>query len=262
MSKVINTDLDFGGVARIEGLPAPTDAAHAATKAYVDSAIEGLAWKDSARVSTQGNIDLASPGAALDGITLTSGDRVLVRAQTDAEDNGIYIFNGAVSAATRAADASTAAELEQATITVEEGTDAGATFRQTQVNFTLDTDDVLFTAFGTSAPSASETTAGVIEIATQAETDTGTDDARAITPEKLTAWSGRKLKHAANFGDGSATQYDITHNFGTLDVHVAVFRNSDGAEILCQITRTNSNTVRINLAATVASNAYRVVILG
>lgn len=262
MAKIVNTDLDFGGVARITGLLTPADAAEPATKGYVDSAVEGLAWKDSARVSTQGNINLSSPGSAIDGVTLSNGDRVLVRMQTDETQNGIYIFNGAASAMTRAPDANTAAELEQATITVEEGTDAGATFRQTQVNFTLDTDDVLFTAFGTAAPSASESTAGIIEIATQTETNTGSDDARAITPAKLAAWSGRKLKYAANFGDGSATQYDLTHNLGTLDVQVSIFRNSDGAEVLCQITRTNTNTVRVNVAAAPASNAYRAVILG
>lgn len=262
MAKIVNTDLDFGGVARITGLLTPADAAEPATKGYVDSAVEGLAWKDSARVSTQGNINLSSPGSAIDGVTLSNGDRVLVRMQTDESQNGVYIFNGAASAMTRAPDASTAAELEQATITIEEGTDAGATFRQTQVNFTLGTDDVLFTAFGTAAPSASESTAGIIEIATQTETNTGSDDARAITPAKLAAWSGRKLKYAADFGDGSGTQFDITHNLGTLDVQVSIFRKSDGAEVLCQITRTNTNTVRVNTAAAVASNAYRAVILG
>jgi hypothetical protein len=262
MAKLVNTDLDFGGVAKVTNLAAPSSAADAATKGYVDSAVEGLNWKDSARVSTQGNLNLSSPGAAIDGVTLSNGDRVLVRAQTAEAENGIYIFNGAASAMTRAADASTGDELEQATVTIEEGTDAGATFRQTEIDITLDTDDVLFTAFGTAAPSASESTAGLIEIATQAETDAGADDARAITPSKLANWSGRRRKHAANFGDNSATQYDITHNFDTLDVVVSIFRNSDGKEVLCEITRTNSNTVRINTAAAVATNAYRAVILG
>lgn len=262
MAKLVNTDLDFGGVAKIANLPNPTDPAEPATKGYVDSAIEGLAWKDAVRVATQANVNLSSPGVTIDGATMANGDRVLVSEQTTASQNGIYIFNGAASAMTRAPDCDTAASLEQAVVTVEEGTDAGATFRQTQVNFTLGSSDVLWAAFGTAAPTASESTAGVIEIATQTETNTGSDDARAITPAKLANWSGRKLKYADDFGDGSATQYDITHNLGTLDVQVGIFRKSDGAEVLCQITRTNTNTVRINTAAAVASNAYRAVILG
>lgn len=262
MAKIINTDLDFGGVAKITGLPAPSAANDAATMGYVDSAIEGLAWKDAVRVAAQANVNIASPGASIDGVTLSNGDRVLLPEQTTAAQNGIYVFNGAASAMTRAADCDTAASLEQAVVTVEEGTDAGSTFRQTQVNLTLGSGDVLWTAFGTAAPSASESTAGVIEIATQTETNTGTDDVRAITPAKLAAWSGRKLKYAADFGDGSATQYDLTHNLGTLDVQISIYRKSDGAEVLCQLTRTNTNTVRVNVASAPASNAYRAVILG
>jgi len=86
---------------------------------------------------------------------------------------------------TRSLDASTSAELEQAVTTVEEGTSAGATFRQTTINFTLDSGSVTWTSFGTAAGAASESTAGIAEIATQGETDTGTDDARFVTPLKL-----------------------------------------------------------------------------
>lgn len=45
----------------------------------------------------------------------------------------------------------------------------------------------------TALPSASETTPGVIEIATQSETDTGTDDARAVTPKKLKTFLSQAL---------------------------------------------------------------------
>lgn len=263
MARQVHTNLDFLSTSKPVNLPAPVDAGDAATKGYVDSAIEGVAWKDGARVSTQGNIDLSSPGASIDGISLSANDRVLVRSQTSQPENGIYIWNGAATPMTRSADASTAAELEQAVITVEEGTDAGATFRQTQVNFTLGSGNVIWTAFLASAPSASETTAGIMEIATQAETDAGTDDARAVPPLKLANWSGRKRKHSADVGDGSATQYTITHNFNTRDVQVEVFRNSGNYDtVLCDVERTSVNAVRLTFASAPASNAYRVVILG
>ena len=185
MARSILTDFDFGSVSKILNLPSPLNNGDAATKAYVDSLVEGLAWKDSCRVATQSNLSLSSPGSTIDGITMAASDRVLVRNQTTQSQNGIYIWNGAAVAMTRALDANTFNELEQAVTVVEEGTDAGATFRQTQVNGTIDSSNVVWTSFGTAAPAASETTPGIAEIATQAETDAGTDDARIVTPLKL-----------------------------------------------------------------------------
>ena len=263
MARSILTDFDFGSVSKILNLPSPTSAGDAVPKSYVDSAIEGLAWKDSVRVSTQGNINLSAPGATIDGVTMASGDRVLVRSQTTQSQNGIYIWNGAAVAATRALDASTFAELEQAIVPVEEGTDAGTQFRQTQVNGTIDSSNVIFTSFGTAAPSASESTAGIAEIATQAETDTGTDDSRIVTPLKLKTWSGAPKRYAAAFGDGSATSYTITHNLGSRDLTVAVYRNSGNYdEVECDVEHSTTNSVTLKFSAAPTSNQYRVVVLG
>jgi len=255
-------NLDFKGVSRILNLPSPTDPNEPARLADLNSAIEGLAWKDSVRVATQGNINLNSPGATIDGVTLSVGDRVLVKAQTTQSQNGIYVWNGASTPMTRAADANTANELEQAVVTVEEGTDAGVTYRQTQVNFTLGTDPVLWTTFGTSVPPASESTAGIAAIATQAETNAGTNDQKIVTPLKLANWSGRIRKHTATIGDGSATQFDITHNFGTRDVIVQVYRTSGNYDqVYCDVKAHTTNVVRLNFSSAPASNSYRVIIL-
>lgn len=262
MAKLTLSDLDFNNVARITNLPDAVSAQQPATLAQLNAAVEGLAWKDSCRVATQANLNLASPGATIDGVTMATGDRVLVRSQTAGAENGVYLWNGAATAATRAPDASIAAELEQAVVTVEEGTSAGATFRQTVVNLTLGSTTVTWTNFGTSAPSANETTAGIAEVATTAETNTGTDDARMVTPLKLAGYTGFTKKFAASIGDGSATQYDVTHNLGTLDVHVEVFRNSGGDTVLCDVTRTSTTVVRLNFAAAPSSNQFRVVVVG
>lgn len=263
MAKQVLTDLDLNNVARIRNLPTPTLDGDAANKAYVDSAVEGLAWKDSVRVSTQANITIASPGATIDGITMATNDRVLVRAQTTQTQNGIYIWNGAAVPLTRAPDANTFAELEQAVVTVEEGTSAGATFRQTAVNGVIDTNNVLWTSFGTAAPAATETTPGILEIATQAEVNTGTDNTRAVTPAGLAGWSGRPLKFQQLIGDGSATQYVVTHNLNTRDVQASVYRNSGAYdEVLTDVEYTTVNSVTIRFATAPASNAFRVVIDG
>ena len=263
MARKFFTDLDLQSVSKVINVPTPTAAGDAVPKSYVDSAVEGLAWKDSARVGTQSNINLSSPGATIDGVTMASQDRVLVRNQSTQSQNGIYVWNGSAVAMTRSLDASTFAELEQAIITVEEGTDAGTTWRQTEINGVIDTNNVIFSSFAAAAPAASETTAGIAEIATQAEVDAGTDDARIITPLKLASWSGRIRKYAASFGDGSATSYVITHNFNTRDVTVVVFPNSgtyDNVEV--DVGRTSVNEVTLVFATAPASNAYRVVVIG
>ena len=74
-------------------------------KAYVDSVKQALDIKASCRVASTGNVTVSGPGAAIDGVTLSSGDRVLLKDQTAGAENGIYVFNGAASALTRALDA-------------------------------------------------------------------------------------------------------------------------------------------------------------
>ena len=114
MARKVFTDLDFNSVSKVINLATPSAAGDATSKSYVDSLVEGLAWKDSCRVATQANLNLSSPGATIDGITMASLDRVLVRSQTTTSENGIYVWNGAAVAMTRALDANTFAELEQA----------------------------------------------------------------------------------------------------------------------------------------------------
>lgn len=257
------SNLDFNNVAKITNLANGTADQDAATIGQLNSAVEGINWKDSARVSTVANINLSSPGATVDGITMVTNDRVLVMAQTSAPTNGIYIWNGAAVAMTRSLDANTAAELEQATLSVEEGTNAGSTFRQTSVNFTLDSGNVVFTSFGTVSPSASETVAGIAELATQAETDTGTDDLRIVTPLKLKTWSGKPLKYNTTIGDGAATSYTVTHNLGTKNLSVTLSRVASPYDIIyADIELTTTNSVTIKFASAPTSNQFNVAILG
>lgn len=263
MARLQGSDLDFNNASRIINLLDPVAAQQPATKAYVDSAVEGLAWKDSARVASTANINLAAPGASIDAIAMVANDRFLAKDQTAAAENGIYIWNGAATPATRSLDANTAAELEQACVTVEEGTSTGATFRQTQLNFVLGTNNVVWGTFGTAAPAATETVAGIAEIATQAETDTGTDDVRFVTALKLKNWSGRKFKAIGTVGDGSATSYVITHNLNTKDVQVEFYRNSGVNDTInCDVERTSVNSITAKFAVAPTANQFAYVILG
>lgn len=89
----------------------------------------GLTYKKPARVATTAAVDLTSAPAAIDGVTLSNGDRVLVKdgsttnSGTLSIDNGIYVFNGAASAMTRALDMDESSEVVAGVVVpVEEGT--------------------------------------------------------------------------------------------------------------------------------------------
>lgn len=107
----------------------PTDAAHIATKGYVDAARQGLDVKQSVRAATTGPINLANQleaGDTIDtSVTLVAGNRVLVKDQSTASENGIYVVQS-TGAAVRASDANGTAdtgEITGGTFTfVEEGT--------------------------------------------------------------------------------------------------------------------------------------------
>ena len=257
----VQRTLDFGNARKIINLPDGTNSQDPATVAQLNAAIEGLKNKDPVRVSTQSNINLSAPGATIDGVTMANNDRVLVRSQTAGAENGIYIYNGALTLMTRSLDASTFTELVNALVPVSEGTDASKNFRQTVSTGTIGTTSQTWVAFGTGAIAASEAAAGVVELATQAETDAGTDDARAITPLKLKTSVFGTRKYQANIGDGAATSYTVTHNFNTIDVEVQLIRNSGNYDtVLTEIQRTSVNAVTIVFDTAPAANAYRVLI--
>lgn len=256
-------DLDFGGVARATNLPAPLAGSDAARLQDLQQAIEGLAWKDDVRVKAQGNVNLAAPGATVDGETMNANDRFLAASQTTTSQNGIYVWTGAATPAVRATDADTFAKLAGAALTVTGGTDAGTTWRQTQVGGTIDTDPIAFTAFGTAAPAASETTAGIAEAATQAEVDAGTPGMTFVRPETLAAWAGRANKYQANIGDNAATQFTVTHNLNTRDVLVQVVRNAAPYDnVNVDMERSSVNAVVLRFASAPTTDQFRALIIG
>lgn len=262
-TKKILVDQSLGGVARIKDVPTPIDPGDAISKDYADSLLKGLTWKSNVRVASTGNVNLTSAPASIDGITLATGDRVLIKDQSTVSENGLYVFNGSGSAMTRSDDAATFEDLEAAVVTVEEGTaNAGVTYRQSQVNGTVGVDDIIWEPFIPAAASASETVAGVIEIATQAEVDAGTDTTRAVTPATLANWSGRTLKYNQLFGTTVDTQYTITHNLGTEDIHVTVYDAATKEEVEVYTRVIDGNNLEVCVAAAPGTNALKVVIHG
>lgn len=129
---------------KITGLGDPTAAQDAATKNYVDLAVQGLDPKQSVKAASTTNIATLSGSMTIDGVALAAGDRLLVKDQTTASANGVYVV--ATGTWARASDMDAWGELVSAYLFVEQGTvnadmgflctvDPGGTLGTTPVTF-------------------------------------------------------------------------------------------------------------------------------
>lgn len=142
--------VNFNGQ-RLVSVADPTVPTDAANRQYVDNSIAGLAWKDSVKVASTVNGTLATAfanGQNVDGITLTTNDRILIKNQTNQTENGIYTVQA--GAPVRAADSATGATLAQATVFVEQGTTQADTSWVCTTNppIALGTSNIVFVQFG------------------------------------------------------------------------------------------------------------------
>jgi phage-related tail fiber protein len=209
-----------------------------ATRGYVDDAItvaiNRLDNKQSVRAATTANITLSGL-QTIDGIALVAGDRVLVKNQTTGNGNGIYAAS--TGGWLRAADADESAEVTPGlTVYVEQGTtqadtiwklttNAPITLGSTALSFADITQGYLaissaatqeeaedgsaaarwmsplrvFQAIAKKIVQATEALAGIARVATQAQTNAGTDDATIVTPKKLRAGFSISLKDSASY---------------------------------------------------------------
>ncbi len=118
------SDLNMGATNTVTGLKAPAANSDAATKQYVDNAINGLSWKQAVRAATTGHVAAltsVSAGNTLDAVALLAGDRVLIKNQSSAVENGIYEVQGAGLAPVRAADMTHVSHLGGAAVFVAQG---------------------------------------------------------------------------------------------------------------------------------------------
>ena len=109
---------------KITGLADPTGDNDAANKGYVDGVAQGLDVKDSVKATTTANGTLSTAfanGQSIDGVTLATGDRILIKNQTTASQNGIYNVN-ASGAPSRTTDMATGSNAAGAFVFVEQGT--------------------------------------------------------------------------------------------------------------------------------------------
>jgi hypothetical protein len=115
------------------------------TRTEIDSFLQGLDPKASVNVATTANITLSGT-QTIDGIAVVAGDRVLVKDQTTATQNGIYVV--AAGSWTRATDMDAAGEFAGAYTFVKQGTvNADRGYVCTNDSVTIGTTNVTFVQF-------------------------------------------------------------------------------------------------------------------
>ncbi len=261
------SDVSFGS-RQIKLLSDPTAAQDAATKAYVDSVAAGLAdFKASVRVAATSNGTLATAfenGDTVDGVTLATGDRILLAGQTTASERGIYVVQ-ASGAPVRATDADASGDISVGTLVyVESGTANGgqqwicsATTATPWVPGSSGSTWVMFFAITATQAGAGLTASGnVLAVGAGTGISVGADAVNIDTAVVT-------RKYIPGTGPGTTTNtWVITHNFGNRDVHVSVYDATTYAEVFCDIVRTDTNTVTLNFASNVTLNTLRAVVIG
>ena len=281
----------------------PSDPQDVATKAYVDGVASGLDVKQSVRAATTGPITLSGT-QTIDGVSVIAGDRVLVKDQSTAAGNGIYV--AASSSWSRSSDADSNTEVTpNLFVFVEEGTanaDSGWTLTNNG-SITLGSTSLTFTQFsgagmvlagdgltksgntlnvvGTSnritvaADSVdiastyvgqnTITTLGTITTGTWNGTDIAVADGGTGASDAATARTnlGAIGRYATDIGNNSATDFTVTHSFGTRDVIVQVYEvASPYAQVWPDVEMTSTSAVTVKFSSAPTTNQYRVVVTG
>lgn len=204
------------------------------TKSEIDTLLQGLKPKASVKVATTTNITLSGT-QTIDDIAVAVGDRVLVKNQTSASQNGIYIASA--SAWTRSLDTNTAVEVTGAFVFVEQGTtNADTAWVQTADNITLGSTNLVWVKFaGNGAFQAASTILSAI--------------AALTTGVGYLNFNNGVVSLASNSPSGNYINVTANRILGT------VYTNTSGKPIYIHVSATSTN-------AAVNSNRFDVEING
>lgn len=252
---------------KITNLADPSTGTDAANMQYVDNVARGLKWKEPVRAASTANVTVASPGTTIDGVTLASGNRVLLKNQSTGAENGIYVWTASGSPMTRSTDADTTGDMVPGTaVSVTEGTvNADKVYM-----ITSDTTPII--------PGTTATTWGILGGGTTYSGGNGIGIAGSVISAVADPASGAGIvvgaggisvdpsvvarKYSANVGNGSSTSIAVVHNLGTKDVSVTTRLNSDDAAFITDWVATSTSTITLTFAVAPASSAVRVTVIG
>jgi hypothetical protein len=258
-------DVSLGGN-KVTNLGTPTASTDAVTKAYADALAQGLSVKAPVRVATTANGTLATAyanGQTVDGVTLATGDRILVKNQTTASENGVYIV-AASGAPARATDADASGELQLGTMTyVTSGTANGG--QQWVISAvgatpwvpgsTTTTWVMYFAATATQAGAGLTATGNVLAV--------GAGTGITVAADTVAVDTSVVARHvSATVGDGATTLFTITHNLGNKYPAVTAWNISSGESEEVSVGAVDTNSLTVGFAVAPATNSYLVSVVG
>ena len=172
-----------------------------ASIAYVNSLLASQNFKDAVKVATTAPGTLASSfeaGDTIDGVVLGEGDRILIKDQADAKENGIYEVQLS-GAPLRTSDADTGAEIDTAIVPVSQGTNnADTIWICTSDNPTLGVDDITFFNIGQA-----------LTFASQSEAEAGTNNTAIMTPLRVAQSARTRVVTAGETINGASNPIPI-----------------------------------------------------
>jgi hypothetical protein len=221
-TKKLSVDLDDLPVSTDIVLKPPTE--NGTVAIFAD--IEKRSAKNAVRAATTANGTLATAfanGQTIDGVTLATGDRILIKNQTTATENGIYTVN---ASGARATDFDSTADVANgAYLTVIAGTTLASTFW-----FLTNTSAI---TFGTTNVTFGQLTAG---------------------------GGGGGSSYMTDIGNGAATAFTVTHNLGTRDVLVQLCRNADNFLVTTHVDFPTVNTLNVEFSYAPSASEFRVIV--
>lgn len=215
----------------------------AVTRAQLDAAIQGFAWKAPCRAAAAVPVTLYGL-QTIDGVALVDGDRVLVQGQSNRAENGIYRATSGTWA--RATDFDAASEIVGAAVFVSEGATRGnQQWKMTTAGpITLGTTPLVWEQVGGgqsyTAGKGITLTGNVIAV------DTGVV-ARTVS---------------ATIGDGTASTFTVTHYLNTQDVAVSVREVGTNIGVIADWVANSVDTVQITFGRAPTAGLYRVTVMG